>query len=64
MTQPVTQLGVETHWCHECDAERTVEVIQLTADPQPVALCTECGTGLDLWQAPERVVVVARLGAA
>jgi hypothetical protein len=63
-TRLVTQLEVAAHWCHECDAERTVEIVQLVSDPRPVALCAECGVGLDLWLDTERVVVAAQLGAA
>ena len=49
------ELRVEVHWCHECDADRTVQIVQLTGDPEPVAVCAECGAGIALWLAAELV---------
>jgi|GEM_PF-3879963 len=43
------ELGVEVHWCTHCEADRTVQIMQLSGDPEPVAVCTECGGGVDMW---------------
>jgi hypothetical protein len=45
----VEVLGVEVLWCPGCHADRTVEMVRLAADPEPVAVCTDCGVGLDAW---------------
>jgi len=61
------ELRVEVHWCHECGADRTVQIVQLTGDPQPVALCVDCGVGLALWlpaEFPEAVGPYRTQGAA
>ncbi len=47
------ELRVEVHWCHECGTDRTVQIVQLTGDPFPVAVCADCGTGLALWLSAE-----------
>lgn len=48
-------LGVEVRWCPGCDADRTVEMVRLTSDPESVAVCTECGVGLESWLTTELV---------
>lgn len=48
-------LGVEVRWCPGCHADRTVEMVRLASDPEPVAVCTECGVGLDAWLTTELV---------
>jgi hypothetical protein len=48
-------LGVEVRWCPGCDADRTVEMVRLASDPEPVAVCTECGCGLEAWLSTELV---------
>ena len=48
-------LGVEARWCPGCEADRTVEMVRLASDPEPVAVCTECGVGLEAWLATELV---------
>lgn len=53
MTEHVSEIRLEVHWCPECGADHIAEIIQLAADPEPVALCTECGAGLALWLAAE-----------
>lgn len=45
------ELGIDVHWCGQCDADRTVQIMHLAGDPEPVALCTDCGCGVDLWLA-------------
>lgn len=47
------ELRVEVHWCPECGADCTVQIVQLMTDPEPVAMCAECGAGLALWVPPE-----------
>lgn len=51
----VDVLGVEVRWCPGCHADRTVEMVRLTSDPEPVAVCTECGIGLEAWLTAELV---------
>jgi hypothetical protein len=66
------ELRVEVQWCHECGADRTVQIIQLADDPYPVALCADCGAGIALWLAADAIELVdvpagrqvARRGAA
>jgi uncharacterized Zn finger protein len=64
------ELRVEVHWCPECGADCTVQIVQLKSDPQPVAMCAECGAGLALWLDPALVDPahveprISRLGAA
>jgi transcription initiation factor TFIIIB Brf1 subunit/transcription initiation factor TFIIB len=48
-------LGVEVRWCPGCHADRTVEMVRLASDPEPVAVCTECGVGLEAWLTTELV---------
>jgi len=49
MAESGLELRVEVHWCPECGADCTVQIVQLAADPEPVAVCAECGAGLALW---------------
>jgi hypothetical protein len=49
------ELRVEVCWCMGCRAERAVQIVQLAADPEPVAVCTECGVGVDMWLSAELV---------
>jgi len=46
------ELRVEVRWCPECHADCTVQIVQLTTDPAPVAMCAECGAGIALWLLP------------
>jgi hypothetical protein len=48
-------LGVEVRWCPGCNADQTVEMVRLASDPEPVAVCTECGVGLEAWLTTELV---------
>ncbi|HKR49388.1 MAG TPA: hypothetical protein VJT72_07375 [Pseudonocardiaceae bacterium] len=43
------QVSIEVAWCPACEAERTVEVIALAGDPEPVAVCVDCGLGIETW---------------
>jgi hypothetical protein len=54
------ELRVEVHWCAQCRAERTVQIVQLAADPEPIAICVDCGTGVDMWLSAELVEPPAR----
>jgi len=49
------ELRVEVHWCTQCRAERTVQIVQLASDPEPIAICVECGAGVDMWLSAELV---------
>lgn len=55
-------LGVEVRWCPACHADRTVEVVRLASDPEPVSVCTDCGTGLDTWLTAELIERTDRAG--
>lgn len=56
------ELRVEVHWCVQCCAERTVQVVQLATDPEPVAMCCECGGGVDMWLSADVVEPVGHTG--
>lgn len=43
------EVRVELAWCPGCRLECTVEIVQLLSDPAPVAVCLECGGGVELW---------------
>lgn len=44
-------LAVELAWCPGCDTERETEVVLLAGDPAPVAVCLDCGCGVEIrWQ--------------
>jgi hypothetical protein len=49
------ELRVDVHWCAQCRAECTVQIVQLTCDPEPIAICVECGTGVDMWLSADLV---------
>jgi hypothetical protein len=49
------ELRVEVHWCAQCRAERTVQIMQLAADPEPIAVCADCGAGVDMWLSADLV---------
>lgn len=54
MPEPAgVELQVEVRWCPDCDADRTVQIVQLAGDPEPVAVCAECGAGIGAWISPE-----------
>lgn len=40
---------VEVAWCPACHADCTVEIVTLEGDPGPVAVCVECGLGVETW---------------
>lgn len=39
-------------------------MVRLASDPEPVAVCTDCGTGLDAWLTAELVDRTDRGGSA
>ncbi|MQA15266.1 MAG: hypothetical protein GEV09_14180 [Pseudonocardiaceae bacterium] len=45
------QVGIEIAWCPGCRADVTVETVTLPDDPAPVAVCVDCGGGIELWWA-------------
>ncbi len=47
------QVSIEMAWCPACRAECTVEIIALAGDPAPVAICVDCGLGVETWWLPE-----------
>ena len=46
------QVSIEMAWCPACRAECTVEIIALAGDPAPVAICVDCGLGVETWWLP------------
>jgi Zn ribbon nucleic-acid-binding protein len=49
---PERQVVIEVAWCPACQADRTVEVVTLDGDPGPVAVCVDCGLGVETWWMP------------
>jgi len=58
---PLNAVTIEIAWCPACQADRTVEVIALDGDPWPVAVCVNCGIGVETWWSAE-LVTQARPG--
>jgi Zn ribbon nucleic-acid-binding protein len=58
------QVSIEVAWCPACQADCTVEVIALADDPEPVALCVDCGLGVDAWWLPELVTTTHEVDGA
>ncbi|MGH3887485.1 MAG: hypothetical protein ACRDSZ_13110 [Pseudonocardiaceae bacterium] len=46
------QVSIEVAWCPVCRADRTLEVIALVGDPEPVAVCVGCNLGVETWWLP------------
>ncbi len=46
------QVSIEMAWCPACRAECTVEIVALADDPAPVAICVDCGLGVETWWLP------------
>lgn len=46
------QIITDAAWCSLCRAECAVEVVWLVDDPGPVAVCLDCGSGVDCWFDP------------
>lgn len=42
-------VSVEVAWCAACRQDCTVEVVHLLGDPAPIAICLDCGGGVELW---------------
>ncbi len=42
-------VSVEVAWCAVCRQDCTVEIVQLLGDPAPIAICLDCGHGVELW---------------
>ncbi|MGH3980265.1 MAG: hypothetical protein ACRDRZ_14875 [Pseudonocardiaceae bacterium] len=43
------QAILESAWCPGCRVECAVEIVQLPGDPAPVAVCLQCGGGVEVW---------------
>lgn len=64
MLEPAgVELQVDVRWCPDCDADRTVQIVQLDGDPEPVAVCADCGAGIGVWISPEFLAAVAGVTA-
>lgn len=46
-------VAIELAWCPGCRADCTVEIVMLAGDPGPVAVCVDCGLGVETWWSPE-----------
>lgn len=44
--QPIV---LDVVWCTGCGGDRTAEVVRLAGDPVEVAVCLDCGTGVETW---------------
>lgn len=42
------RVRIELAWCPECQVDCFMEVVVLADDPGPVAICADCGLGVDL----------------
>jgi hypothetical protein len=58
------QISTEVAWCPACRADCTVEVIALAGDPGPVALCVDCGLGVETWWLPELLATTHEVDGA
>ncbi|MGH3916551.1 MAG: hypothetical protein ACRDTC_24535 [Pseudonocardiaceae bacterium] len=58
---PLSVLDLEIAWCPACRADCLVEIITLDGDPGPVAVCVDCGLGVESWPLPE-LITEARPG--
>jgi len=47
------RVAIEVAWCPGCQADCTVEIVTLAGDPGPVAVCVDCGLGVETWWLPE-----------
>ena len=57
------QITFEIAWCPGCRADCTVEIVTVDDDPFPVAVCVDCGLGVEIyWSAG--VVEPSRPGIA
>ncbi|MGH4013716.1 MAG: hypothetical protein ACRDSL_07230 [Pseudonocardiaceae bacterium] len=54
---------IEIAWCPGCRADCTVEIVTLPGDPAPVAVCVDCGLGVETWWSPE-LLASPRTGVA
>ena len=59
---PLNAVTIEIAWCPACQADRTMEIIALDGDQWPVAVCVNCGIGMETWWLPESITE-ARPGA-
>lgn len=46
------QVTVEVAWCPGCRADCPVEIVTLVGDPAPVAVCVDCGLGVETYWSP------------
>ncbi|MGH3940087.1 MAG: hypothetical protein ACRDTG_15930 [Pseudonocardiaceae bacterium] len=59
---PCNAVTIDIAWCPECQTDRTVEIIALEGDPWPVAVCVNCGIGVETGWSTESITPV-RLNA-
>ena len=43
---------MEIAWCPDCRADCLVEVFTVMGDPSPVAVCVDCGLGVETYWSP------------
>ena len=46
------RFSLDVAWCPGCRADCTVEIVALAGDPGPVAVCVDCGLGVETWWSP------------
>lgn len=57
---PLDAVTIEIAWCPACQVDCTVEITALEGDPCPVAVCVDCGSGMETWWEPELIEVSHR----
>ena len=58
------QVSIEMAWCPACRAECTVEIMALAGDPAPVAICVDCGLGVETWRLPGLLAATSEVEGA
>ena len=46
------RITMEIAWCPDCRADCLVEVFTVAGDPSPVAVCVDCGLGVETYWSP------------
>lgn len=65
--RPVTgdqPVAAEIAWCPGCRADCPMEIVVLPDAPGPVAVCADCGLGVETWWSPELLVRAPELLSA
>lgn len=47
------RITMEIAWCPDCRTDCLVEVLTVAGDPAPVAVCVDCGLGVETYWSPQ-----------